>query len=338
MLFELKEIIAKAVVYQQQGIPAVLATVVALDGSSYRKPGVRMLIAKHGETIGAVSGGCVEKEVVRQSKEVFESNTPKIMTYDGRYRLGCEGVLYILIEPIQLSHEFLDQWAAVLAERQSFELVSAYDKTEIGSVTFGTVLRIGDKDFSLRDHYKLSNKAQLFTEEVKPALRLFIFGTEHDAVQMCLIASKSGFEVTVISSIRDPRTLNDFPGATSVEAVEPDFIGTLNFDKETAIILMTHNYSRDFQYAINLLEQDYCYFGIIGSYKRRNMLFDELLEYKSDVDLDKLEAIRTPAGLDIGAITPQEIAVSVISEILVTKRKRGSYLVKQQSGIIGANE
>ena len=115
MLFELKEIIAKAIVYQQQGIPAVLATVVALDGSSYRKPGVRMLISQHGETIGAVSGGCVEKEVVRQSKEVFESNTPRIMTYDGRYRLGCEGVLYILIEPIRLSTEFLDHWAAVLA-------------------------------------------------------------------------------------------------------------------------------------------------------------------------------------------------------------------------------
>lgn len=80
----------------------VLATVVALEGSSYRRPGVRMLISKNGRTLGAVSGGCVEKEIIRQSVSVFEDGIPKMMTYDGRYRLGCEGILYILIEPFAL--------------------------------------------------------------------------------------------------------------------------------------------------------------------------------------------------------------------------------------------
>ncbi len=80
---------------------AVLASVVALEGSSYRRPGVRMLLLEDGHMTGAVSGGCVEKEIFRQSESVFRTGIPKMMTYDGRYRLGCEGILYILLEPFR---------------------------------------------------------------------------------------------------------------------------------------------------------------------------------------------------------------------------------------------
>ena len=97
MTHELKKIVKAYQQAKENGITTVLASVVALEGSSYRRPGVRMLILSDGRMIGAVSGGCVEKEIQRQAQTVFSSGNPIMMTYDGRYRLGCEGILFILI-------------------------------------------------------------------------------------------------------------------------------------------------------------------------------------------------------------------------------------------------
>ena len=105
MTHEIKNLLDLIWKAQQLGVKSVLATVVALDGSSYRRPGVRMLIQENGKTFGAVSGGCVEKEVQRQAQSVFETSVPKVMTYDGRFRLGCEGIIHILIEPIRLTED-----------------------------------------------------------------------------------------------------------------------------------------------------------------------------------------------------------------------------------------
>ncbi|MGY8911333.1 MAG: XdhC family protein [Flavobacteriales bacterium] len=107
MMYEFKEIINQAVINQQKGLKNVLASVVYLEGSSYRKPGVRMLISEDLNSVGAVSGGCVEKEIIHRANTVFKDNQPKIITYDGRYRLGCEGILYILIEPFSIYDDFL---------------------------------------------------------------------------------------------------------------------------------------------------------------------------------------------------------------------------------------
>ena len=106
MTHEFKQIVEATLLNQTSNIKSVLATVVDLDGSSYRHPGVRMLLSSNGDMVGAVSGGCVEKEVLQRAQSVFKTGKSKIMTYDGRYRLGCEGVLYILLEPFEVSNEF----------------------------------------------------------------------------------------------------------------------------------------------------------------------------------------------------------------------------------------
>ena len=126
MIHELKEIIQQAVINQQKGLKNVLASVVFLEGSSYRKPGVRMLIAEDLSTIGAVSGGCVEKEIIQRSKSVFLDNKAKIITYDGRYRLGCEGILYILIEPFYIENKFLHRFSEAIKNRESIEINSFF--------------------------------------------------------------------------------------------------------------------------------------------------------------------------------------------------------------------
>jgi len=117
-----------------QDLATVLVTVVGLNGSSYRKPGVRMLISQDGKMTGAISGGCVEKEIERQAKTVFHSGIPKLMTYDGRYRLGCEGLIYILIEPFKPSQDFLNAFAEAITLRLDFRIESYYSQ-EVGTIT-----------------------------------------------------------------------------------------------------------------------------------------------------------------------------------------------------------
>ena len=126
MTHELESILKAYQTNKNNGMQSVLATVVDLDGSSYRKPGVRMLIDAHQKTVGAVSGGCVEKDIVSQAQKVFESGEALIMTYDGRYRLGCEGVLYILIEPLELPQEQVSLILRQIKARKSLKIKSSY--------------------------------------------------------------------------------------------------------------------------------------------------------------------------------------------------------------------
>ena len=128
MTHELKKIFQEYGNLRAKGLKTVLASVVALDGSSYRRPGVRMLISEDGTMVGAVSGGCVEKEVFFQATSVFKTGIPKMMTYDGRFRLGCEGILYILIEPFQPTEALLEGFHRSIKTRTTFKILSYYVK------------------------------------------------------------------------------------------------------------------------------------------------------------------------------------------------------------------
>jgi xanthine dehydrogenase accessory factor len=97
MMHELLKLKESYFLAQSMGLKSIMATVVAIEGSSYRRAGVRMLIFENNTMVGAVSGGCVENEILKQSQSVLLDNKAKIMVYDGRYRLGCEGIIYILL-------------------------------------------------------------------------------------------------------------------------------------------------------------------------------------------------------------------------------------------------
>lgn len=149
MTHEFKHIITQAYKNQQNGLKNVLATVVYLEGSSYRKPGVRMLITENGTMTGAVSGGCVEKEVQRRAQSIFKNNKPKVVTYDGRYRLGCEGILYILLEPLHISDEFLITFLKEINHRNSFVIKSFYEQKDETYGNFGSIIEfIDDTSFT----------------------------------------------------------------------------------------------------------------------------------------------------------------------------------------------
>lgn len=127
MIHELKEIINQAATNQQKGLK-MCWQLWFLEGSSYRKPGVRMLISEDLSSVGAVSGGCVEKEIIQRASTVFANNKPKVITYDGRYKLGCEGILYVLIEPFFISDKLITALSNCSSKRNSLKIESRFKR------------------------------------------------------------------------------------------------------------------------------------------------------------------------------------------------------------------
>ena len=337
MTHEFKKIVQNYIKIREKGLKTVLATVVKLDGSSYRRPGVRMLISEDGQMTGAVSGGCVEKEVLRQSQGVFNDGVAKIMTYDGRYRLGCEGILYILLEPFSVDDDFITAFKSNLKSRVSFNIKSYFALSENNTASMGSVIKYENGTslpFSAHFNPKIDPKKEVFEQEMSPAFKLIIIGAEHDAVQLCITAAQLGWEVTIVASPKDPKILLNFPGAEEILHVIPEELPTSKIDEETAIILMNHNYALDLKFLTFLKETLPAYIGLLGPGKRREKLLNEFMEYCPEVNYDFFDRIHGPSGLNIGAETPQEIAVSIVAEILATVRNQNPIALKDKSGAI----
>lgn len=312
----------------------VLATVVALEGSSYRRPGVRMLISESGKTVGAVSGGCVEKEIIRQSASVFENNLPKVMTYDGRYRLGCEGILYILIEPFEPGKETIDFFHYVMDRRCPFTMKVTYQKVEGCSKHYGSFISDNAKTRSFRPTFLPVNNLEVFEETMPPCFKLIVIGAEHDAVQLCSLASLAGWEVTVIAAATEEKNEKDFPGVHKFVSTDPEIWEVETIDSQTAIILMTHSFVKDLKYLLALKNTQPIYIGLLGPADRRERLLNDFMNYHPEVNDTFFDVIYGPSGLNIGAESPQEIAISIISEILSVIRNKKPMMLKNKIGRI----
>ncbi|WP_422859886.1 XdhC family protein [Flagellimonas sp. S174] len=332
MTHELKSILIGYKAAKAEGIQSVLATVVALDGSSYRRPGVRMLLLENGKMIGAVSGGCVEKEVLRQAESVFQKGIPKVMVYDGRYRLGCEGILYILLEPFQPNAQFLEVFWETMKYRKPFLIKSFFQKDHSENRGYGSSFLFEGNELALNSTLVKSDM-EVFEQKLSPCFQLIIIGAEHDAVQLCQLASLMGWEVTIVSNPREEKTANHFPGVHTFLQQEPENL-EIPLDEETAVVLMTHSFVKDLGYLLALKDKNCAYLGLLGPMRRREKLFDELLERHPDIAEDFLDSIHGPAGIDIGAETPQEISISIISEILARVRQTEPMLLKEKLGKI----
>ncbi|MFY9241649.1 MAG: XdhC family protein [Polaribacter sp.] len=339
MIHELKEIIHQAVINQKKGLKNVLASVVYLEGSSYRKPGVRMLISEDLNSVGAVSGGCVEKEIIQRAKTVFKDDKPKVITYDGRYRLGCEGILYILIEPFFISDNFLEAFLNSSKRREAIKIDAYFIKEDEAFGDFGSIItfeNLSQFTFSNSFNPKVEN-VELFTQILKPSFKLIIIGGEHDAVKLCNIAANLGWEIDVITSAKDSKVLKDFPGANSVVGDSPETIQFKDITENCAIVIMNHSYVQDLKYVVKLSEYAPKYIGILGAPKRRERLFNELFDFAPETTEAFLDCIYTPAGLHIGAKTPEEIAVSILAEILSVMNKKEPFSLRKINGKIHRN-
>lgn len=342
MTHEFKNLIQGFLKAKQNGLKTVVATVVALDGSSYRRPGVRMLIDEKGHLTGAVSGGCVEKEILKQSGSVFRTGISKMMSYDGRYRLGCEGVLYVLIELFDPNHEMIKCLQNDLKNRLPFKISTYYTK-EIGeNISFESTIKFSNKElfsFAVKNNSQNigETNSDVFIQIMQPCFKLIIVGAEHDAANLCKLASFLGWEVDIVTNPSDSQTVTDFPGITELIYKSPENIDFGIVNKNTALVLMTHSYVKDLQYLLALKDAKPLYIGLLGPSNRREKILNDLIERYPLIDDSLFDYVYGPAGLNIGAETPQEIALSICSEILAVIRKQEPKSLKDKIGKIHLN-
>jgi xanthine dehydrogenase accessory factor len=338
MTHEIKFLFETLKTWQQLGKKAVFISVVSLEGSSYRRPGVRMIISDEGESAGAVSGGCVEKEIERQAQSVFNNGKAKVITYDGRLRIGCEGIIHILIEPVFLGEDLLKDFEYVLKYRQHFKMDTYYYHDAGEYEKTGTLIKLNGRTYSINPSFQTKQIVEqlCFSQTFDPLFQLYIIGAEHDAVQLCQAAKLLGWEVTILASAEESKSCDFFPGASSLIAPTFENIDTSALDEQTAVVLMTHSFHKDVQYLLALKDIKPAYLGIIGSVNRRERLLSGLLDYYPDISPEFLDQIHGPAGINIGAESASEIAVSVLAEILSVIRHSSPMALREIVGSIHA--
>jgi xanthine/CO dehydrogenase XdhC/CoxF family maturation factor len=261
-----------------RGEPLALATLVRTKGSSYRRPGARMLICADRTTAGSLSGGCLEEEVAHRAMEVVKTGTPAIMSFDTRLRFGCNGSIEIFVE--RLREEFLPTLERNFSERRAGRAATIFGGPE---EDFGT--RMVNRETEIG--------AEAFVQEIEPPIRLLIFGEGPDSAPLCSFAKILGWDVVEI----------DQPADLASHA-----------DNRTAAIVKSHNYGRDFAALCHLLKLDLPYVGLLGPRKRRDQLLNAVLDEGIAIDAE----VFAPAGLDLGAETPEELALALVSEIQAT--------------------
>lgn len=309
----------------EKKLSCVLATIVDLKGSSYRKPGVRMLFREDGLQLGAISGGCVEKDVWNYSKDIFKTGKSKTISYDGRYRLGCEGIIYILIEPLNIEESDIDQIKRFLFKRKEFKIDSYYVLSDDLMIQpQGSVIHFDNKTvyFNKKTINLDSNSLLLkFSDTLRPKIKLIIIGTEHDASHLCACGKILGWEIIVVGSPNSSKTIENFPDADDFKLINSENFKELEIDKLTSVVLMSHNYAYDLKNFIELSKYELFYLGILGNKKRKNRLIEDSINFNIELKEKFLNSVHSPAGIDINAITPQEIATSIVSQILYESRK-----------------
>jgi xanthine dehydrogenase accessory factor len=265
---------------RQSGSDFVLATLVRAEGSSYRRPGARMLICQDGTTVGSLSGGCLEEEIASHAQDILKTGEPLLVPFDTRKRFGCHGRVEIYLE--RVAEQSFVNLAKDLDGRRSHIAVTRYGQNE-------------------------------FAQEIHPPLRLLIFGEGPDSVPI--------------------QNLSESLGWQPIEIVDPHSWSILPDDR-TAAIVKSHNYGRDFVALQKLLPMNLPYVGLIGPRKRRDQLLNDLLAMGVTINA----GFFSPAGLDLGAETPEEIALAIASEIQRVVAGGSGFSLRERKASIHAKE
>ncbi len=350
---EIKDIIRAYTEAKDKGLQSALATVVHLDGSSYRRPGARMLVTEEGRMTGAISGGCLEGDALRKALLVMNQQQARLVTYDTSdeddltlgVQLGCNGIIRILFEPIDTQNPFnpLELLKKINEKRQRVVLITLFDSenqnesqpgtrlllVEDGSISGDlsdpllkkTVLEDAQKAMLLQQSvftkYKTAGRqVSAFVEYIPPAVSLVIVGAGNDAQPMLAIADILGWEALVVDGRASHATAERFAAACQVLVSKPEkVLEQISIDNQTVFVLMTHNYNYDLAMLRALMKTKTEYVGVLGPKKKLDRMLDEIQAGGMKLSNEQLGRIYGPVGLDIGAETPEEIALSVIAEI-----------------------
>jgi xanthine/CO dehydrogenase XdhC/CoxF family maturation factor len=358
---ELRKIVALRRTAKAQQEEVCLATVVRVEGSSYRKPGARMLLTRSGQRAGTISGGCLEAEVAKKAWWLTE-NGPTIQRYSSffdddspvPYGLGCGGTVYVLLDRSEAAHAVLDALELNLSMRSPFVIVTDTNRETVLLVqqTGGKILFAqGDESAATRveqlarralqeqrsSHASLhttADEANLFIEYVAPPVALTLFGAGDDAKPLADFAHQLGWHVTIADGRSHLARAERFPSADRLAVIDyddPAPLQPLALSADDAAVLLTHSYEQDRTLLRELLPLEPKYLGILGPRQRTERLIAEIATQLGMSLEDCMTRLHAPVGLDIGAHAPESIALSIVTEIFAVLHGREGISLKNSS-------
>ncbi|MGG6313360.1 XdhC family protein [Paenibacillus macerans] len=348
---------------RREGRSCVVATIVDVDGSAYRREGARCLIHADGEVAGILSGGCIEEDLRGHAQEALRTGEPRKLFYDFRageddvwgLGLGCNGAITVWLEPFNpvRSPEAADRIIGDLRQREDTRepyvaatVIGSSDPAAVppgtrwtlaGAASEAGLLDAGRRAGLVRSQ-EGSAQLELLLERVAPRPELIIVGAGDDARLLCSMARMLQWRVTVAYHATDKATRERFP-----EADELRIIPRLAFDqvdvRDKYIVVMSHHLELDREAVRRMLTPEVAYLGLVGSKYRLERILDHILcrqgqgeEEEDGFDRSLLEKLYSPVGLDIGAETPREIAMSILAEMTAVKNGRTGGFLRDRKG------
>ncbi|MBI5768487.1 MAG: XdhC family protein [Verrucomicrobia bacterium] len=302
---------------------SVLATLATVAGSSYRRPGARLLVTADGHRIGSISGGCLEEDVIARARQVAATGCAETVVYDTTTEndlvwgvgLGCHGIVRVVLEKLPPR----PAWAAALAEnfaaRRPTPLAivhRAADPAQLGTrLASAPALSLPNGLPAARDA-----AIEVFHHLVPPPTALFIFGAGDDAQPLARFAAELGWHVT----IADPRaalaTAERFPTAHAlVVAPAAGLVARAAPDADTLAVVMTHHYVHDVPLLRELLARPLAYLGLLGPKKRAEKILADLAAAGAPLSPEQRARLHAPVGLDLGADSPAQVALAILAEM-----------------------
>jgi xanthine/CO dehydrogenase XdhC/CoxF family maturation factor len=361
---ELESILRAYEVVSRAGAAAALASVASACGSTYRRIGAHMLVTEDGQVTGAISGGCLERDVRRQAMWVLQSGKPEHLVYDSTgdaddaedaFALGCNGVVEVLVERLLPDDATMAFLAGCVRRRQSGVVATVFASGPDAVMPTGSRLLwcAGDEPLTLgignAGHTRAlaeaarsvlasgtSSTRTLETdagpvavcfEIVEPPPQLVIFGGGYDAVPVAALATAMGARVIVVDARPGHATRTRFPLADRLMAAQPQAaVEALALDRNSLAVVMNHNYRQDLAALEALLPTPIPYLGVLGPKRRTGRLLADLAVKGIVATQTQLARVYGPVGLDIGAETPEEVALAILAEMkaVLAGRRGGS--------------
>ena len=303
-------VLRSAVSWLKAGHPVAIATVVQTWGSAPRPIGSWLAIRQDGQVAGSVSGGCVEDDLIRRVQtEILTKATPEMVVYGvsqqeaARFGLPCGGTLRLLVEPkpeLAVLEKLLEQISAHQITRRTVNFSSGKSILSAGS----------------RLDQFVCNEQEMQTT-YGPRWRMVIIGAGQLSLYTADFALASDFEVIVIDPREEYAEGINREDVTFIKGMPDDVLLEIGVDQHTAVIALTHDPKLDDMALMEALKSPAFYVGALGSKKNTQKRKERLLEF--DLGQEQVDRLHGPVGLYIGALTPPEIAISILAEVIAVK-------------------
>ena len=329
----------------RQQLPVILISLLGLKGSAPRHDGSKMLVAADGKAYGTIGGSILEATAISRAKEALAEKRPELLHFDltgkntGREGMICGGTADVLLDylaPVSDNLELADQWLEAVSGGKDCFLLTCFSGEEkhvrIGgrSLLLPDGTMAGNLPLNEADIDKIRNGLRTVTttivtpvgdwnvliDPMRKLKTLYLFGGGHVAVPTAHIAAMAGFKVVVVDDRSDYASTDRFPDARQT-VVTPDFAHAVEdqpIDKDSYIVIITRGHQFDRVVLEQALKTNAEYIGMISSRRKRDVMYDALRE--AGVSQSALDAVHSPIGLSIGGETPEEIAVSIVAEII----------------------